>query len=141
MEMNKGAAEPGTNRGTTQSHAATASSLADLNISKTQSSRWQKLADVPEDEFERTLADPAAHPSTTSIIEEHAAKNVAATPTPQRADDPVDEDARWLWGQLLNFERLLGRDPRSICETMLPHMTETVRELAPRVGKWLMAIE
>ena len=43
--------------------------LSDLGISKDQSSRWQKLAAVPKDEFEAALAGPDK-PSTTGIIEE-----------------------------------------------------------------------
>jgi hypothetical protein len=49
MEKARGAREPGTNRGVTRSAAPTASTLADLGISKDQSSNWQKLAKVPED--------------------------------------------------------------------------------------------
>ncbi|MDN5870467.1 MAG: hypothetical protein L0H73_07075 [Nitrococcus sp.] len=44
MDKAKGAAEPGTNRGATRSHDVTASSLSDLGITKSQSSRWQKTA-------------------------------------------------------------------------------------------------
>jgi hypothetical protein len=50
MEKAKGAAEPGTDRGSTRSPDATASkTLADLGISKGQSSRWQRLAQQPQD--------------------------------------------------------------------------------------------
>ena len=54
--MAPGYAEPGINRGTTQSHVATASMpLSDLGISKTQSSRWQKLAAIPDQDFEGNI--------------------------------------------------------------------------------------
>jgi hypothetical protein len=44
MEKAKGAREPGTNRGTTRSCGDTASpTLAELGITKAQSSLWQKL--------------------------------------------------------------------------------------------------
>jgi hypothetical protein len=34
----------------------TASTLDSMGVSKAQSSNWQALADIPEDEFERTIA-------------------------------------------------------------------------------------
>lgn len=114
-------------RGTTD-----ARTLSDLGISKDQSSRWQKLADIPKDEFEATFHQPGK-PSTTGII------NAAAPPKKQNA---VDDNALWLWGRLLDFERdgLLDKDPNKVCSTMLDHMKETVRELAPRVSNWLKGI-
>jgi len=43
--------------------ATTGKTLSDLGISKDQSSRWQKLAQVPADEFEATFAGESK-PST-----------------------------------------------------------------------------
>lgn len=106
--------------------ATTGKTLSDLGISKDQSSRWQKLAQVPADEFEATFAGESK-PSTGGIIGKHAKKNA------------VNDDALWLWGRLLDFERngLLDQDLNEICAGMLDHMKEAVRELAPRVAKWL----
>jgi len=107
--------------------ATTGKTLSDLGISKDQSSRWQKLAQVPADEFEATFAGESK-PSTGGIIGKHAKKNA------------VNDDALWLWGRLLDFERngLLDQDLNEICAGMLDHMKEAVRELAPRVAKWLL---
>lgn len=58
-------------------------------ISTQQSSNYQKLAAVPEDEFERAVDNPAAKPSTNHIIK-------PKEPEPPR----MDADALWLWGTL-----------------------------------------
>ncbi len=57
--MNKGASEPNTNRGTTQSQGDTASppTLADIGISKSMSSRAQATASIPELEFETIVSE------------------------------------------------------------------------------------
>ena len=58
MNKAKGAREPGTNRGATLSEAPTASkTLGDLGISRDQSSQWQRLAEMPEDQFEAAIAN------------------------------------------------------------------------------------
>jgi hypothetical protein len=39
-----------------RSHGATSAKLADLGVTKTQSSRWQKLAELPASKFEAKVA-------------------------------------------------------------------------------------
>jgi hypothetical protein len=63
--------------------------LADLGISKSQSSRWQQPAAVPEAQFEAVLAAPVK-PTTSGIIAQAAAKPGV---------EPMDEQALWLWGR------------------------------------------
>jgi N6-adenosine-specific RNA methylase IME4 len=56
MVKAKGAIEPGTKRGTTQSEGKTASTYADQGIDKRDASMWQKIADIPEEKFEQYIA-------------------------------------------------------------------------------------
>ncbi len=83
-------------RGMTPSQSATAS-LADLGISKTQSSRWQKLAAIPDRDFEATFGN-GQRQATAGLIAAHA-------PPSKTLIIPVDPNALWLWGRLLDFER------------------------------------
>jgi hypothetical protein len=82
-EKAKGAAEAGTNRGTTPSLGGTASKpLADLGITRKQSSQYQKLAAVPQDDFEAALTAPgrvttggiiaAQEPPTVNSVDDRA---------------------------------------------------------------------
>jgi hypothetical protein len=60
--------------------------LAGLGVSNYQSSKWQKLADVPQDDFEKALAQD--FPSTTGIVKAAESPKVR----------PMDPTALWLWG-------------------------------------------
>jgi hypothetical protein len=106
--------------------------LRDLNITKKQSSDWQKLADVPEQEFEAALADPTTKPTTSGIISANA----------EPKQGPVSKEAMWLFGHLEDFERegVLGKLPEEFLATMTPLMLDGVHTLAPRVASWLKQI-
>lgn len=65
-------------------------------ISDTQAKRWQKLAQVPDDDFENAMASPAI-PSTTSILK-------SQKPNPLAGQKPIDERVIRLLGWLREFE-------------------------------------
>jgi hypothetical protein len=77
-----------------------APTLADMHISADQSAQWQKLAAIPQHEFEADLADPMWQPTTTGLIGRQEARERGPLPPLQ-----VDDGALWLWGRLQDFER------------------------------------
>lgn len=108
-----------------------ANALADNQISTQSASRYQRLADVPTQEFESALADPVAMPSTTRLI------NEIRDPVPK-----MSAEALWLWGQLRDFERdnYASLDAHELLETMTEAMRADVRRIAPSMTDLLNAI-
>jgi hypothetical protein len=123
------AKQGGTGRNQSQkSHRSTsAPTLSDHRITKDQSSDWQKLATIPEKQFEKEL-DSSLFPSTEQILNRVYPKK--KEPSPIANVDPV---ALGLWGMLCDFERykLLGRDPNQLFATMTDPMREDTLRLAP----------
>jgi hypothetical protein len=105
--------------------------LTDMGVSRDQSSHWQGLAELDDKTFEEAVTQAGA--STTGILNSRK----------QHPVDLVDERALWLWGRLQDFRRegLLDQDPATICQTMMPHMRETVRAALPVVISWLEGIK
>ncbi len=98
--------------------------LSDLGVSKGQSSRWQALAGVPEEDFEAALAAPEK-PTTNGII---------AKPPKMPAT------SLWLWGRLRDFERdgLLDMNSDEATELMTDAMLANVRDnivVLPRLAQ------
>jgi len=102
--------------------------LDEHGIGKRQAERWQQLAAVPEEHFERALAAPEK-PTTNGII--------AARAEPKRP--PMDEKALWLWGRLRDFERdgVLSADPKHLLSEMTDAMRADTLRLVPLVTEWL----
>ena len=111
----------------------TTGTLADLGITRDQSSQWQKLGAIPQRDFDLAIGESVKPPTTKGIL--RAAEPATRRPT-------VAADALWLWGRLLDFERdgLLDKSPADVIETMTDPMRDDVHRLAPKVSAWLKRI-
>jgi hypothetical protein len=124
-EMPKAKGSPGNQYTGPLDRSEGSKTLAEHGISHDQSSQWQRLADVPEERFEKLLA--VGSPTTAGIL--------ADDETPV----PADSVALWIWGRLTDFERksLLNILPDTALAMMTPRMLDDVRRLAPEVAQWI----
>jgi len=102
----------------------------EANISDTQAKRWQKLAEMPREDFEGRLQDPLVKPTTTGLINSHK---------PKQAPD----DALWLWGHLRDFERksCFDGDVNYVVGQMSHALQSDVRRIIPQLIEWLGGLE
>lgn len=94
MEKAKGARGSGSNQHQVRSHDETAPTLADLGVTKTQSSRWQKLAEMSDRDFE---------------VQAEKAKRKAAAAVDAAARDALAEERRAENARLAGEAALVGR--------------------------------
>lgn len=92
---------PGQLKNSSRSHDATTTTLSDLGINKTQSSRWQKLAAVPEDQFEQAIQaakEVAGEVTTAAMLRiEKANRPVPVEPirsiTPTKPEQELEQES------------------------------------------------
>ena len=127
------------NRKSARSHRATKQNqmLSDMGISKTQSSRWQKLAKIHDSDFEEALVNPHVMPSTQNLIRTH---ELAKNPAPKMPD--MSDAALELWGVLSEIERhqVMQTPAKTLIDSMTQAMREDVLRITPNFTQWLQEI-
>jgi hypothetical protein len=103
---------------------------SDANISDTQAHRWQKLAEMPREDFEGKLQDPLVRPTTAGILNGNQ---------PRQAPD----DALWLWGRLRDFERegYFQTNVNAVVGQMSQALQSDVRRIVPQLMDWFGELE
>ena len=136
MEKAAGARGTGSNQHRkVRSNDTTPPTLSDLGISKTQSSHWQKLADVPEDKFEKALADMSAPPSTAGIIRQYGEEPAAPDPPPA---PPGFVKATQTIGAIADFSELCRENkPGFVAEGVLDYEIAELKTNIATVADWL----
>jgi hypothetical protein len=121
--------------------------LANLGLSRKQSSDWQKMAPIPDEEFDAML-DVPKHRTTAGMIrahEERKKQNAAARTEKDSALTEVLEsssDANWVWGRICDFGQhgCLKGDPRLIASAMDKTMRKDVKRIVPKLVSWLLKL-
>lgn len=128
QEKAKGTLKQGPTLPQSSSSTTEPPTLAEMGITKDQSSKWQQLANVPEAEFEKAL-EASPTPSAHSIL-----KSRKTEPPPKR----MDETALYLWGRLVDFEnKVFGRSLDDLLGEMTDAMRLDCERIIPKLNDWL----
>ncbi len=118
----------GAHRGQKKRSSNDTTTLSGIGLTKDQSSKWQQLAEVPEDEFEAEVTKPGPKPTTSGLLAKR-----------KEPEWSIDSKALWAWGCIIQFKRqgLLDADQGKLFALMTEPMQEEVLEEAPRLIAWL----
>lgn len=103
MEKHPGAKGVGSNQHEVRSHDVTAPKLSDLGITKNESSRWQKLAAIPETQFEQAVSaakEVAGEVTTAAMLRIERAQTGKVKPKEAANEDETYTETEHLIDQL-----------------------------------------
>lgn len=122
-EKNKGAAQR------SDTEVERLQTITEMGLTHKQSSKFQQLANVPEDEFEAALNLDGTNPSANGIL---------AARKPQDETKRINEKCLYLWGRLVAIEKnLFHEDMGVLLDDMTPAMRNDADRIIPLLLIWL----
>lgn len=132
-ELLKETVQHGGNR-KSKSDGSTLKTLAEMGVTKDQSSNWQKLAEVPEKEFEEIINDKGMPISGGQVL---------STVSPPQTTEKIDVSVLWLWGRLRDMEKdnIFARPLSEYVNSMTNGMKPDALRIIPKLTQWLNEYE
>jgi hypothetical protein len=126
------AGRPPINRSNQTTNLESPKTLAEMGVTKDQSSKWQKLAAIPEKEFEAAVSIPGSKPSTNHLIK-----------TETEHKPRMDKDALWFWGLLrdMRSRNIFDKSPETLVAEWTDSMKDDAESVIPKLKKWVNSYE
>lgn len=110
--------------------------LAEMGVTKDQSSQWQKLAQVPDDEFEQAVSTSltgGTKPTAKNIV------RMTSEPEPEPEPQRMDKQALWLWGRLRDMREsgLFNQPPDYYVGEWTDAMREDAGPIIQQLKRWI----
>ena len=120
---------------------STKQTLADIGISKDQSSKWQKLAEPSDKEFEQALDKASTNgvPTTVGVMHNMGIRTNGSYKPPS---DPIAGKALSLWGWVNRFPEEIGSATPAECAGRCDEVLH--RDLKKNLGgviRWLRNLQ
>ena len=114
--------------------------LSEMGLTKDQSSKWQKLADVPEDVFEKAINNPTAWTNTGNHAKPISGSQILKTESPAKESaKKIDTACLWLWGRLRDLEndKIFDRPLNEYLSEMTDGMKPDAERIIPKLKQWV----
>jgi len=114
--------------------------LSEMGLTYDQSSKWQKLADVPEDVFEEAINSPTGWTNTGNHAKPISGSQILKTESPAKEPTKkIDTACLWLWGRLRDMEndKIFNRPLSEYLDEMTDGMKPDADRIIPKLKQWI----
>jgi hypothetical protein len=132
------------NRRSTGATVSQPTTLAQIGLTKDQSSKFQQLADVPREQFEEAVSNSSALPTTEGVINRAKQHRSSSADAPHNGSGSrgMPPLAQWVTSRLIAFDTsgAVAINAEEITAQMSPDERRSVARVAGLLIPWLRSI-